>query len=135
MSILKSTCSGKHMPLTIDYLLAHGWYHTWRFEFGGGKNVNKNTLVRCCNLHGEFRHGELEIYRSNGNVFFYCKEYHTIRGLKDTSYKYLYEYRPKTVHDLEQMIAFWDEPKANKKYDLQAKLYHEEFVHAEVMHT
>ena len=117
------------MPLTIDYLLAHGWCHPWMFAFGGGKNVNKNTLVRDGNLHGE-----LEIHRSNGNVLFYCKEYHAIRGLNDPSYKYLYEYRPKTVHDLEQLVAFWDEHKENKKYDLQAKLYHEEFVHAEVVH-
>lgn len=132
MSILKSTCSGKHMPLTVEYLLDHNWYHPWTFGFEGATNVNYNTLVRAFN-----KHGELEIKRENGHEFFSCVEYYKLQenhdGPYDDYYMYKYEYRPRTVHDLELMIALWDEPKPNKRANMRSELYFKEFVHAEVV--
>ena len=133
MSILKSTCSGKHMPLTVEYLLKHGWYHPWMFSWGGASNVNHNTLVRELD-----KHGELEIIRKkDGSVTFRCTEYYKLQenhdGPYDDYYMYKYEYQPRTVNDLELMIALWDEPKPNKRANMRSELYFKEFVHAEVV--
>lgn len=104
MSILSSTNSGIHQPITYDYLVQQGYMvsetHAIKISSSGVKYELSKRLgdpVYKAYISGEFT--------SNFNV-----SYHV--------YRENYTFRIKTIKDLKTIERYWDNPNPKTKCDL-----------------
>ena len=103
MSILKSSISGQtRLPITLEWLLAHGWEYRTRPDVDTGKPIVDKTKLYCCghflnvNTYFDFNNVEhTEItwtYRTNAAVYKFPIQ---TFGDYNQIVEYYSEYRPK----------------------------------------
>lgn len=106
MSILKSTNSGIHQPITYDYLVQQGYL------------VSETHAIKICNNGAKY---ELDIYKSFGKPIYRANVFGEF--IKNFSvsyhiYRENYTFRIKTIKDLKTLERYWDDPNPKNKCDL-----------------
>ena len=139
MSILKSTRSGKFTPLTIEYMLTHGWHHPFLVQYRNEEIRKKDELVRDEGKHGRFLViRPTERTPKDKTPYLRAILFLPIRGCYDYQYRVIA--KPKTIHDLEMIVKLFDleyvhiqdHRKPNKIWGMISELYGSDFCEFEV---
>ena len=104
MSILKSTNSGIHQPITYDLLVKEGYL------------VSEHHAIKICNNGIKY-----ELSKRIGETVY--KAY-VFRKVEDFNISYrvfneTYTFYIKTIKDLKSIEKYWDNPSPKALYDLQ----------------
>ena len=106
MSILSSTNSGIHQPITYDYLVQQGYL------------VSDTHAIKIGDSGVTYN---LDIYKSFGETIY--KAYIIGEFIKNFSvsyhvYRENYTFRIKTIKDLKTLERYWDDPNPKNMYNL-----------------
>lgn len=106
MSILKSTNSGIHQPITYDYLIQQGYL------------VSETHAIKICNSGVTYN---LDIFKHLGETIYKAHifgEFIKNFSISYHVYRENYTFIIKTIKDLKIMERYWDNPNPKTKYDL-----------------
>ena len=104
MSILKSTNSGIHQPITYDYLVQQGYL------------VSEHYAIKICNNGAKY-----ELSKFNGDTVYKAHivgEFTKNFSVSYHVYSETYTFFIKTIKDLKLMEKYWDNPNPKTKCDL-----------------
>lgn len=104
MSILKSTNSGIHQPITYDYLVQQGYL------------VSEHYAIKICNNGAKY-----ELSKYNGDTVYKAQiigEFTKNFSVSYHVYRETYTFFIKTIKDLKTMERYWDNPNPQNMYDL-----------------
>lgn len=104
MSILKSTNSGIHQPITYDYLVQQGYL------------VSETHAIKICNNGAKY-----ELSKRIGDTVYKAHiigEFTKNFSISYHVYREDYTFHIKTINDLKIIERYWDDPNPQNMYDL-----------------
>ena len=104
MTILKSTNSGIHQPITYDYLVQQGYL------------VSEHHAIKICNNGIKY-----ELSRYNGENNYKAQiigEFTKNFSVSYHVYRETYTFYIKTIKDLKMMEKYWDDPSPKNMCEL-----------------
>jgi hypothetical protein len=104
MSILSSTNSGIHQPITYDYLVQQGYL------------VSETHAIKICNNGAKY-----ELSKYNGDTVYKAHiigEFTKNFSVSYHVYRENYTFFIKTINDLKMMEKYWDDPNPKNLYDV-----------------
>lgn len=123
MSILKSTVAGKSgLPITVEWLLSHGWEYRSRPDIDTGKPVQDFTKLYCS---GHFLN--LETY-----VDFNLQRHTNIVWTYKTNAA-IYKFYIKTFGDYDKIVEYYNEYRQKERAKIKNKILNQPEIKRESM--